>query len=156
MKKKILSVLMLILCGMCSIIMFTGCSGFNKVQSVSYSLNGKWHTLKSEFYYETSFFSEDVSKEEYDSAPRKYKTNDLGLALCSTINVDGTYYDPEYEIGEYIYYTDIVYRKVQITGYSFRYIYVQEVSSHTIKIKYSENGVVTTYNVDAYRIVNFQ
>lgn len=155
--KKIIICVVVAVALVCTIIPLTNQSKFCKVQSVTYKIDGSWITRQSEFCVEIEKYSEIVSYNEYKSAENKYKTTDLNSVLNYTINVDGTYYDPQYEIGKYIYFIDVtIYKKIKITGFSINYIYVDEIDSDTIKIKVNKNGYETTYNVEAYKIIHFK
>lgn len=167
MLKKILSILLLM--SMCSsMLLLTGCSkDFEKVNSVTYTMDGKTYTVTSTYGISISGTGEDCSESEYNSAEHKFNSYDMpkfvGYELnknSETIDSFGTLKDSDK--GDCFVIknnynnppvTQTNYKKYTFGGFSYSYVYVKIVDEDTIVIK--QNGNEATYNVSSYSITRF-
>ena len=167
MLRKILSILLLV--AICSaLILLTGCSNeFEKVHSVTYTMDGKTYTVTSTYGISISGSSEACSESEYNSAEHKFNSSDMpkfvGYELnknSETIAAFGTLKDSDKGDSFVIKntynnppVTQTTYKKYTFEGFSYSYVYVKIVDDDTIVIK--QNGNETTYNVSSYSITKF-
>ena len=167
MVKKIISILILV--AACStLLLFTGCSNnFEKVHSVTYTMDGKTYTVTSTYGISISGSGEDCSESEFNSSKHKFNSSDMpkfvGYELnknSETIDSFGTLNDSDKGdcfVIKNTYnnppVTQTNYKKYTFEGFSYSYVYVKIVDDDTIVIK--QNGNETTYNVSSYSITRF-
>lgn len=167
MLKRIISFLLLI--SVCSaVLLCTGCSkDFEKVYSVTYTMDGKTYTVTSTYGISISGTGEDCTESEYNSAEHKFNSYDMskfvGYKLDENSETTASFGTlKESDVGDYfvIKHTynnppvnQTTYKKYQFAGFSYSYVYVKVVDDDTIIIK--QNGNETTYNVSSYSITKF-
>lgn len=167
MLKRISSCLLLI--AVCAaVLLCTGCSNdFEKVHSVTYTMDGKTYTVTSTYGISISGTGEDCSESDYTSAEHKFNSYDMpkfaGYELdknSETITSFGTLKDSDKGdifVVKNTYnnppVSQTTYKKYTFEGFAYSYVYVKVVDDDTIIIK--QNGNETTYNVSSYSITKF-
>lgn len=167
MLKRIISCLLLITVCL-AVLLCTGCSNdFEKVHSVTYTMDGKTYTVTSTYGISISGTGEDCSESDYNSAEHKFNSYDIpkfvGYELdknSETIASFGTLKDGDKGdvfVVKHTYnnppVTQTTYKKYSFEGFTYSYVYVKVVDDDTIIIK--QNGNETTYNVSSYSITKF-
>ena len=166
--KRLLSIIMALVCVLSVVLVCSGCgSSYKKVQSVKYSTT----TLQSRYYFKTK--SQNTTRSEYDKATNKqeYFYNEGIISANETVSASREFYYNTYDkttstvkdlknMEGKTYYINLGndFKKVTYEDLIISYVKVKETSDGMLYIKYYDkdsNTVKKKIKTEAFEINYF-